>query len=178
MVRWSFTPQPEARGERHPAVGQTLTTFQLQPLTGDSHPVSDTDLADKVTLVNFWGPWCGACAVEFPHLVELVAHFRSRPGFQFFSVSSNYDPSDERGLAESTAECLKRYEANFPTYRDPDAATIIALARDSKIENFGFPATVLLGQGGVIRALWIGYYPGDENDVRKAIEKALAKTSK
>ena len=64
-------PDEEVRGERHPAVGQKITTFALQPLTGDSREVTEADLAEKVTLVNFWGPWCGACAVEFPHLVEV-----------------------------------------------------------------------------------------------------------
>jgi thiol-disulfide isomerase/thioredoxin len=178
VVRFGFAPQQQTKGELDPSVGQTLTSFRLQPLTGESHATTEADLLDKVTLVNFWGPWCGVCAVEFPHLVELVHHFQSRPGFQFFSVSSNYNPHDDRGLAESTAEFLKEYEADFPTYRDPDGETASALMRDAKIDQFGFPATVLLGPGGVIRGLWIGYEPGDENAVRRAIEKALLEVQK
>jgi thiol-disulfide isomerase/thioredoxin len=177
-VRFGLAPQPSSKGELDPSVGQTLTGFQLQPLTGDSHPKTEADLADKVTLVNFWGPWCGVCAVEFPHLVELVKHFESRPSFQFFSVSSNYNPHDDRGLAEGTAEFLKQFKADFPTYRDPDGETASALIRDAKIKEFGFPATVLLSPGGVIRGLWIGYEPGDENVVRRAVEKELLKQAK
>lgn len=179
LVRWgSVKPQgpEEARGERHPAVGQKVTTFALQPLTGDSREVTEADLAEKVTLVNFWGPWCGACAVEFPHLVEVESHFRSQPGFQFFSISSNYNPSDEKGLEEGTKAFLARYKADFPTYRDPDGNTVIALARGAQLHDFGFPCTVLLGKGGVIRGLWIGFIPGDEDAVRVAIEKALQKS--
>ena len=41
-----------------------------------------------MTLVNFWGPWCPACGIEFPHLVELEEHFRTDPNFQFLSVST------------------------------------------------------------------------------------------
>jgi thiol-disulfide isomerase/thioredoxin len=178
VVRFGFAPQQLTKGELDPSVGQTLTSFRLQPLTGNSQPTTEADLGNKVTLVNFWGPWCGVCAVEFPHLVELVHHFQSRPGFQFFSVSSNYNPHDDHGLAESTAEFLKLYKADFPTYRDPDGDTASALIRDAKIDQFGFPATVLLGPGGEIRALWIGYEPGDENAVRRAIEKALLDASK
>jgi len=181
LTRWGGVPKPppeseEPRGERHPTVGQRITTFALQPLTGDSHVVSEADLADKVTLINFWGPWCSACAIEFPHLVELESHFRPKPGFQFFSVSSNYNPSDERGLVEGTKEFLKRYKADFPTYRDPDGNTVISLARGLQLTDFGYPCTVLLGPGGVIRGLWIGFIPGDEEAVRLAIEKALNKT--
>jgi thiol-disulfide isomerase/thioredoxin len=178
MVRFGFAPQPSTKGELDPSVGQTLTSFQLQPLTGDSHPKTEADLADKVTLVNFWGPWCGPCAMEFPHLVEVVTHFRSQPQFQFFSIASNQNPHDDRGLAESTTEFLKEHKADFPTYRDPDGETASALIRDAHLGQFGFPATVLLGPGGVIRALWIGYAPGDENAVRRAIEKELLKQAK
>jgi cytochrome c biogenesis protein CcmG, thiol:disulfide interchange protein DsbE len=169
---------PEARGENHPAVGANLTTFHLEPLTGESRQVSEADLQGKVTLVNFWGPWCGACAVEFPHLVELEKHFRSHPDFQFFSVSSNFNPLDETDLAEGTAAFLKQQRAEFPTYRDPRAHTRMGVVNAAKLEAFAYPATLLLDRAGVIRGLWIGYAPADETAVRKAIESALRKEGK
>jgi thiol-disulfide isomerase/thioredoxin len=160
-------------GERHSAVGTKVTRFQLEPLTGDGRPVTEADLTAAATLVNLWGPWCTACVVEFPHLVELEQHFRSRPGFQFFSVSTNFDPLDEEGLAESTAQFLKDRNADFPTYRDPRAQTTIELIKAAKLEDFGYPTTLLLGPGGVIRGIWQGYFEGDEVKIREAIEKAL-----
>jgi thiol-disulfide isomerase/thioredoxin len=178
VVRFGFAPQPSTKGESDPSVGQTLSTFRLQPLTGNAQATTEADLVDKVTLVNFWGPWCGPCAMEFPHLVEVVAHFRSKPQFQFFSIASNQNPHDDRGLLESTAAFMKEQKADFPTYRDPDGETTSALIHDAKLGQFGFPATVLLGPGGVIRAIWIGYEPGDENAVRRAIDKALLDVSK
>jgi thiol-disulfide isomerase/thioredoxin len=165
--------EPEQRGEHHPAAGTKLTRFHLEPLTGESREVSIGDLDDKVTLINFWGPWCGACVIEFPHLVELEKHFRSQPGFQFLSISSNYNPADETDLAENTERFLKQQQAEFPAYRDPQGQTTIALIQAAKIESFGYPATVLLGKGGVIRGVWIGYVPGDETALRQAIEKSL-----
>jgi thiol-disulfide isomerase/thioredoxin len=173
-----ITPPEEPRGERDPAVGKKLARFRLEPLTGDARPVTESGLEGKVTLVNFWGPWCPACVIEFPHLVELEEHFRSRAGFQFFSVSTNADPRDDEGLRESTEQFLKHHQASFPTYHDPQAETLIEFAKSAAIENFGFPATVLLGPGGVIRGLWIGYVPGDEVAVRQAIEKAVAELQK
>src|SRR5262245_33778224 len=164
----------EPRGEHHPAVGAKLTTFHLEPLTEGSREVSIEVLDDKVTLVNFWGPWGGACVIEFPHLVELEQHFREQPAFQFFSVSSNYNPLDETDLAENTAQFLTQRRAGFPAYRDPRIQTTIGLIKAANEEHFGYPATALLGKGGVIRGLWIGYVPGDETAVREAIEKAIS----
>src|SRR5687768_1388213 len=83
IVRAGMTPKAEDLGEQHPAVGQRLTTFHLEPLTGDGRVVEIGDLTAKATLVNFWGPWCSACVVEFPHLVELEQHFRAESGFRF-----------------------------------------------------------------------------------------------
>jgi thiol-disulfide isomerase/thioredoxin len=171
-------PEPEQRGERDPAVGTQIKQFHLEPLTGDARPISETDLQGKVTLVNFWGPWCPACGIEFPHLVELEEHFRTDPNFQFLSVSTNADPLDERGLREGTEAFLQRQRAGFPTYRDPQAHTIRHIAEATKLEEFGFPATMLIDPDGVIRAMWIGYIPGDEKAVREAVEKSLAKVSK
>jgi cytochrome c biogenesis protein CcmG/thiol:disulfide interchange protein DsbE len=178
VLRSLMTPAAEARGEHHPAVGVKLGTLRLEPLTGAGQPVAEADLQGKVTLINFWGPWCGACAVEFPHLVELEQHFRGQPGFQFFSLSSNYDPRDEKDLAENTELFLKHHKAEFPTYRDPDARTTVGLMKGAKLEGFAYPATVLLDRRGAIRGLWIGFVPGDERAVRVAIESALADQSK
>lgn len=169
---------PERNGEQYAAIGKTLSMFHLEPLTGDARSVSESDLHGKVTLVNFWGPWCGACRLEFPKVVELEQHFRSEPKFQFFSVSSNYNPLDDEGLIESTEQFLKGFNAEFPTYRDPEAKTKDALAQASEERFLGAPTTLLIGPDATIRGLWVGYVPGEENDVRQAIEKGLLRLRK
>jgi len=166
----------ESRGTRHPAVGTKLTTFHLEPLTGDAQPVSQSALEGKVTLVNFWGPWCPACLIEFPHLMEVEKHFRSDGRFQFFSVSSNVDPRDETGLAASTEEFLKQQQADFPTYRDPQGDTAKTFITAAKIEDFGFPSTLLIGPDGTLRGLWLGYQLNDEKSIQQAIELMLKQT--
>ena len=83
------------------------------------------------------------------------------------------DLSNDTDLQKSTVDFLKQYNADFPTYRDPDGTTVLALERDAKLPNTGFPTTVVIGPDLVIRALWTGYLPGDEDKLRIAIEKAL-----
>ena len=165
-------------GQDAAAVGTKVTALALEPLTGDPSPVSLADLQGKITLINFWGTWCGPCYVEFPHLVELEQHFRSVPEFQFLSVSSNPDPSDHEGLAESTAEFLKQQQAEFPTYRDPDAKTIISLVESAKLSGFGFPTTIVVDGEAIIRGIWVGYRPGDEKGMRQTVERLLLRDTK
>jgi thiol-disulfide isomerase/thioredoxin len=178
LTRGWWQGASEPRGERHPAVGRQVSRFDLKPLTGGGEELEAADLLGKVTLVNLWGPWCGACAVEFPHLVQIEQHFRDRPGFQFVSLSTNFDIFDETGLEESTSEFLKRYSADFPTYRDPRGATTRALVSELSLENFGYPTTLLIGPDKNVLAVWPGYIPGDEKAVERAVESALRKLSK
>lgn len=161
-------------GAAHPAVGKMVTELSLAPLTGDPPPASLDSLDGKVTLINFWGPWCGPCNLEFPHLLELVEHFRSNGDFQFISVSSNQDPRDTQGLASSTEEFLKRKNATIGTYSDPGGKTQMALVQAGQIEAFGYPTTVLVDGQRVIRGLWIGYQPGDERDMQRAVQALLS----
>jgi len=159
-----------------PGIGTKLTQLDLQPLTGNPDPVSLADLEGKVTLINFWGPWCGYCVVEFPHLVELEKHLRAEPDFQLLSVSSNPDPSDERGLAESTKSFLMQQRAEFPTYRDPGGQSTRALAHSAGLQQFGYPTTVVLDRNALIRGVWIGFRPGDERGMQQLIERVLQAT--
>jgi thiol-disulfide isomerase/thioredoxin len=161
-----YTGEPEA-------VGRRLTELSLEPLTDEAQPVTEANLAGKVTLINYWGWWCGPCAVEFPHLVELEQHLRDRDDFQFLSVASNPDPRDEEGLADATQAFLKQQRAEFATYRDPAGRSQRALARDAQLRATAFPTSVVLDREGVIRGLWIGYQPGLERQIRQAIEDAL-----
>lgn len=155
-------------------VGMPLMTLELQPLTGATDGVSLDNLRGKVTLVNYWGPWCGFCVQEFPHLVELWDRNRGNPEFAFVSVSSS-GSSDENvpELKRETEAFMKARGATFPTYVDPDGANRQLLA--SMIGGgFGYPTTILLDRKGVIRAVWIGYESGYERQMEQLVSKLLA----
>lgn len=167
----------EAIGANHPAVGKKMEVVRLQPLTGDAEPVSTKDIQGKVTLINFWGPWCGYCEVEFPHLVEMVNHFESNPDFQILSVSTEGPGGNRETLAEETKDFLARYKANFPTFTDDDQVTTSHLRLVAGLDDYGFgyPTTVILDRDGVIRGLWVGYLPGWEQQMRRVVDNELAK---
>ena len=51
-------------------------------------PVSLSDYAGKVVLVNFWYPACGPCRGEFPYLQKVVERFKGRP-FQVLALNGH-----------------------------------------------------------------------------------------
>src|SRR5438034_10560515 len=82
VIVWRVTGggvgEGDDEGERHPAIGIKLPELALEPLVGNAWPVKTADLDGKVTLINYWGPWCGPCAMEFPYMIELERHFRGQ----------------------------------------------------------------------------------------------------
>ena len=177
VLVWRGTRRPAAEdelaGQRSPAVGSKLELISLDPLTGNPPAVNTSALAGKVTLINFWGPWCGYCVQEFPELVELEQHFRNQADFQFFSVSSNPDPFDDHDLAEQTSHFIAQQRATFPTYHDVRARTHVALIGAAKLHGFSYPTTVVLDRDQRIRGLWIGYRPTYAQQIRATLEETL-----
>ena len=75
-------------GTENAAVGRSLGELKLEPLLGEVDSIRLEDLSGQVVVVNFWGPWCGPCRMEMPHLIELERKFREVDHFRFVSVSS------------------------------------------------------------------------------------------
>jgi len=161
-------------GRSHPAVGRALGYLQLQPLTGGSSSIELRDLSGKVVLLNYWGPWCFYCRLEFPHLLHLRETYEARGDFQLVSISCGPQPPDDlESLHRDTARFLAHEQTDLPTYADPGAVNRRRLMADAGLGSFGFPTTVLLDQRGVIRGLWIGFADGYEREMEQAIRQLL-----
>jgi thiol-disulfide isomerase/thioredoxin len=174
FVRGSLLTRTRAdAGANHIGVGQPVVAFDLEPLTGEGEPLSIDDLKGQVTLVNFWGPWCGPCRVETPVLMEVVQHHKSAKKFQFVSVSCSFDPSDEADLAEHTLAFQDDLNVKFPTWHDPTLATRNSLMESAGMNSFAYPTTIVIDQSATIRGIWPGYATGDELAINAVIAELL-----
>jgi thiol-disulfide isomerase/thioredoxin len=153
-------------------MGVELSTIQFEPLTGDAERIRKDDLRGKVVLINFWGPWCPACRMEMPHLLELQKKFRDQDDFQLVlaSYSQGSDFADHR---EQTAEYMRMLEVDQPTWHDPYNFTITALIQDAQLASADMPVTILLDQENILRALWAGFHPNDPADMAQQIRELL-----
>ena len=179
LVMWRLYP-PRTSGGRdgaaHPAVGRKLPWLALKRLTGKAEDVSADDLQGKVTLINYWGPWCGPCRVEFPHLYELRQSFREQPAAQILSVScSGYEGPEDNSPDEikATEEFLREQNADMPTYYDPFFKSRRQLLETAGLREFTYPTTVILDRSGTIRGLWQGYVRGDELAMHRLMKELV-----
>ncbi len=72
--------------------------FALPDLRGDTVRLSD--LAGKVTLVNFWASWCDPCREEFPHMAELYREF-GRADLAIVAISDDVDLGKMHGFVRA-----------------------------------------------------------------------------
>ena len=166
-------PGREASGEKHPAVGTRIEEMRLEPLTGGASPATIADLQGKVTLINFWGPWCPPCRLEFPHLMEIEQHFRGNDRFQFLSISCSGGRTSGEEIGPLTSEFLNEQRATFPTYRDPYQRFAQHLLAAADLKGFAWPTSLVVDEGGVIRGMWTGYLPGDEREIHRLLERLV-----
>lgn len=157
------TAQPEASQDT------AQTTEAAAPEDGIiNYTVKDLDLNDvaladyvkgnKVTMINFWGTFCGPCISEMPDLGEIERKYKDK-GFEIVGLTTdvadpqgNYDESvidDARSIIEDTG-------ITYPVLVAP-----VQLMEDIGLQYV--PTTYFLdSEGNVLGSAEIGSKPGTE----------------
>jgi thiol-disulfide isomerase/thioredoxin len=157
-----------AGGPPHPAIGRGMGPLPIVSL--DDPSVSLPTLADKVTLLNFWGTWCPPCRRELPGLVRIATSLATEPRFQLVAVSCGSGGDDGDLRRETTAFLAARQLAIAAWgFADPLATTLFASAYGLE----AFPTTYLVGPDARVRRVWTGYRSSDEADIAAAIVAIL-----
>lgn len=163
----------------HPWVGQPVPKVELLPLVNTEEAISTDQFAGKVTLVNFWGPWCGPCLMEFPELLQIREQFADNPDFQLIPIAADggWMPGQAELFEESTDQLkhdsqlvLAQYNSDMPVYVDFNAHLRQELIKTDP--RFGYPTNFLVGRDGQIKAVWIGF-GGSLKPIEKAIRAEL-----
>lgn len=145
-------------------VGNLCVSTELALYTGGDTFTVDSNRG-KVTVINFWGTWCGPCIAELPHFEEVAKDYADT--VTVVAVHSNYK-------APTAAEWItKNYpETSILFAQDPDdgmnGAYYTALGGEGD-----FPMTIIVDAEGVITFTRRGSLTHDE--LVAAVEDALGK---
>ena len=133
-------------------IGKLAPDIVGQDLDGTSLKL--TARSGKVTLLVFWGTWCGPCMRLVPQEVALAEKYKAR-AFQLYGINGG----DERETAKKTAvEKQMTWSSFYGGKRGGLAAVWNVVA---------WPMVYVIGSDGVIR------YKGHGDEMEAAVEKAM-----
>jgi thiol-disulfide isomerase/thioredoxin len=99
----------------------------------------------KVTVINFWGSWCGPCKVETPQFAMVYDKYRTK-GVGFVGIDvKEADRSDPRAF-------VKDNKVTYPIVYDEPGETALRLG---DIPTQGMPFTVILDQQHRVAAVYL-----------------------
>lgn len=150
VVGGPLAPLPASE---HPLEGAPAPDFDLPALTGGN--ASPSARAGRVVLLDFWATWCEPCRKSFPEYQALSAEY----GAELAVVAVSED--DE---AAGIDRFVQETGATFPIAWDGDKA----VARRYQLR--GMPTLFIIDKSGLIRFVHAGFRPGDEGQIRAAID--------
>lgn len=192
-------------GADYPTIGFPAPVFQIEPLSDNEtlKPFTSFNLVGKTTLLNIWGPWCGPCQQELPHMFALSSELSKNPNFQYISVAYPMDLAngfeEERTVdgklvlkinpdIKEQKDMFQKMAVDAATtagfsgkeiYWDPNGILANALFQSfpaGKQKGIAFPTTILFDSQKVIRAVWVGYTPGMEKQMEAKAQELLKPT--
>lgn len=136
--RWAFRAA-SIWGKDTPRPGATVPPFQID--FADGTTVTNASILGKITVLYFWGTWCGPCRKFTPALVSINHKFKDR-GVQFLGIATADDPKLVREYATTNA-------VPWPNSVLPDFNAAI-------LKSFyvaGVPGTYVIDQTGTLQAV-------------------------
>ena len=145
----------------HSDTQKTLPTFKVTELSGKI--ITQNDLRDKVTIINFWATNCALCVKEMPEMIQTYERYK-KDGLLFIAVAMAYDPP------MYVTDFAKTRKLPFIVAMDSDGQMAQAFG---KIEFT--PTTLVINKDGKI----IKRYVGEPNwhEFNELVGKSLAQKS-
>ena len=171
-----FVQPEQSGGPQHPAVGKPAPEIDLVRLGANPELDRLQSLASgDVTLVHFWGTWCGPCKMEYPELDAMVQQLKDQPQFHFVSISCQASQNETyTGLTEKTLAYLESGGMVPVAYADAMGVTHRSVAQRMEVESISYPTSILVDADGKIADIWIGYAPQSVEDIAAKINILLA----
>lgn len=141
--------------------GKTAPDFTLKTADGDRMSLQDA-LKDGPVLVDFWATWCQPCKQALPPLSKIYETYKDQ-GFTMVAISV-----DNTRSVSKIRPYIRSKGFKFPVLLDTDSQVL------RQYGGTNIPHTVLIGQDGTVRKIWIGYHPGEEKEIEAEVAALLS----
>ncbi|MGW0245764.1 TlpA disulfide reductase family protein [Nocardia goodfellowii] len=148
---------PSARGTIGNLSGPDLMTGK---------PLSASDFAGKVVVINLWGQWCGPCRAEVPAL-EKVYEANKDKGVAFLGINVR-DPQQDKAQDFMTAN-----QVAYPSIYDPSMRTLLALG--GNFPTSVIPTTLILDKQHRVAAVFLRALLAE--DLQPVVDKLAAEAN-
>ena len=130
--------------------------------TVDEKEVSLSAEKGNVVLVDYWATWCPPCREGLPHVNEIAQNKDyAAKGLKVWAINSKEN-------AAKVKPFLKKMNLNMTVPMD----TTGEFGKNYLVE--GIPTTVVVGRDGTIKKVFIGFGEGQADQIKSAVEAALA----
>ncbi|MFQ5784539.1 MAG: DsbE family thiol:disulfide interchange protein [Alphaproteobacteria bacterium] len=123
-----------------PLIDKPAPAFDLPPVSGREHGLSDADLKGDVRLVNFFASWCIPCRVEHPVLKRL----NEEDLVSVYGINYKDKPGDVRRWLDRLGDPYRRAGADLDGRVGIDWGV------------YGLPETFIVDREGRIRYKHVG----------------------
>lgn len=125
---------------------QSAPTFQIQNLQGKT--ISNANLQNRVTLINFWFPTCPGCVSEMPKLIKMAHDYQGKD-FQILGIAVPMpNPADSlEGVKTYAAQAQIPFDVMF----DADKSTV-----NKFVKTELYPTSVLINKRGEVLKTFVG----------------------
>jgi len=159
-------------------VEDTGLSFNLHDRAGMSVSLSDKRYVNKVVLVNIWGTWCGMCAWEIPHLIQMQKKYAGR-GFEIIGIA--FERDDSVAGWKTFKSVVKEKGINYTILKGGLASRANVEAALVGLKGFsGYPTTILIDRNGKSKHVQVGFFGSTPErkawqvcQMEKRIEKLL-----
>ena len=163
-------------GGDSPSIGKPAPQIDLVSLSADLQLPAYQWQPGRVTLLHFWGTWCGPCMMEYPQLSEMAGQFRLDERFDFVPVTCEYGSGETfEGLWNKTHEYLQSNRIDSAAYADPRGVTRRSAAERLQRDSLFYPTSMLIDHQGEIAGVWEGYTPDAVDQIKVVTDRLIAK---